>query len=365
LEEITRLEEDFDAILICKEFGDLPQQLSERGFRSFYIKTLVREISPLNDLLALIGLLKILIKVKPAILHTHSSKPGVLGRIAGLILRIPTIHTVHGFAFPMAASRIERLAYFLLEYICGRMCKKLIVMNKGDYDFAVQRLRLGPDAVEMIANGVDCSEVKHIDPEKRRVRELGTIDDTQTIVLTNVGRLSAQKNSLFLVDLAEMLRRRSLSSRWVILVVGDGGLRCEMENRINALQLDRYIKIIGWRKDVNELLACSDIYIHPSAWEGMPLAILEAMASRLPVVASNISGNRDVVSHGITGFLYDPGNIDQIVNFIIKLIESPDLRAKIGSAAFYSCNSRFSLETHARKVNAIYRAIIDVNSEKR
>ena len=157
LDEFRLLEgSKFEPVLFCKEEGALSNAVQELGLTTYFVPTLERPISPLKDFSSVVKLVSLLKRLAPDILHTHSSKTGILVRIAGRLSGVPVVmHTVHGFAFPYASSRIVQLIYFLMEYFGGKLCEALIVLNEGDRLIAIGRLAIPAKKFHLISNGVD------------------------------------------------------------------------------------------------------------------------------------------------------------------------------------------------------------------
>ncbi|MGH7739386.1 MAG: glycosyltransferase, partial [bacterium] len=159
LEEVTRLDPTrFEPTVICKEEGPLTEALKTRGIPYFCVPELVREISPLQDLKALIRLKRLFSEGQFDIVHTHSSKTGILGRLAGKWAGVPIVmHTVHGFAFPAAKNLFEKSLYYGLEWLGARLTDALVVLNRHDFSLALKKLRVAKDMIFLMPNGVDTS----------------------------------------------------------------------------------------------------------------------------------------------------------------------------------------------------------------
>ena len=141
-----------------QETGALPERLSRIGIQTYYIEQLTRSVSPIRDLHSLIRLVLLFRRIRPDIVHTHSSKTGLLGRIAARLARVPAVvHTAHRFSFPAANSKLSRAIYFLMEYIGGKSCDALIVLSESDRNISMNQLRIPAEKVHHIPNGVDVS----------------------------------------------------------------------------------------------------------------------------------------------------------------------------------------------------------------
>ncbi|EBD0794414.1 glycosyltransferase family 4 protein, partial [Salmonella enterica] len=294
---------DNDHIIICSSEGPLTQKLKELKIPYFCVGELCREISVFNDLIAIKKVYKILKLTNADVVHTHSSKTGVIGRIAAKIAGIKrVIHTVHGFSFPSAKSRRAYLLYYFLEYVVKYFTDALIVLNEQDKRIACQKLHYAPKNVYLIPNGVDV--YKFIPDELC----LEYNDNAKLLKVIMVGRLWEQKDPSTLLKAVTHLLERNINIE--LSFVGDGELRSEL-----MLQTEKYInkiKFLGWRDDIERILPEHDVFVLPSLWEGMPLAILEAMSCGLACIVTNIPGNNDLIRDKHNGYLFECGDVKRL-----------------------------------------------------
>jgi len=350
--------------LICKESGPLSEQATAAGAVCHFVPDLVRPISPRVDLQALRQLIKLLRKLRLQVLHTHSSKTGILGRVAGRISRVPVVvHTVHGFAFPFAESRATRAIYYAVEYIGGRLCDALIVLNEADRKFAVERLRLGPEKVHLIPNGIDVSRFVDLTATQRQAarRDLFPDDGDDLVWIGMVGRLWRQKNPECLVHATVELHRRGCR-RFRVVMIGDGDLRGELEALIEDHRVGETVRLLGWREDVPNLLGALDIFVLPSRWEGLPLAIIEAMAAGLPVVASDIPGNRDLVEEGVDGYLFGDDDAIGLADRLQALIANRGQARAMGARGRVKARQEYCLQKRTDRIDTLYQQLLNAPS---
>lgn len=346
--------------LICKEPGPLSERATTIGVECHFVPDLVRPISLRADLRALRQLIQLLRSLRPQVLHTHSSKTGILGRIAGRVIGVPVVvHTVHGFAFSFTESRLTRAIYHAIEYVGGQLCDALVVLNEADQRFAVERLHVRPERVHLIPNGIDTSTFEGLSREQRQAvrRDLFPNDGDEVVWIGMVGRLWRQKNPECLVRAAIELHRRGCRGFRVILV-GDGDLRGTLEELINRNSISGIVRLLGWREDVPKLLGALDVFVLPSRWEGLPLAIIEAMAAALPVVASDIPGNRDLVSEGVDGHLFRDDDYVGLADHLQSLITQRERARLMGLAGRAKAVREYSLARRTHRVNALYQKLI-------
>ncbi|MEZ9758788.1 glycosyltransferase family 4 protein [Vibrio breoganii] len=344
LNEIKQMKDDFDFSVICSDEGDLTQALTDIGVSFYTINSLCREINLIKDLQSFYKLYKLLKDMKPDIVHTHSSKTGFLGRIAAKFARVDNvIHTVHGFSFPSSNSFISRKIYYLMELVATKFCDKIIVLNDSDYLITKNQLRVHPDKIEIIPNSVDtdlyrplCSEVKDINEPLRVVM---------------VGRLWEQKNPMCLIKAIKFIRDDGYNV--TLDYVGDGELTNNIQKYVVANELYDCVRLLGWNKEVYKILPSYDIFVLPSLWEGMPLAILEAQACGLPTVVSNIPGNKDLVIDGVNGYLFESDNYLDLKEKILLFTDKEKTKEMSVSARDHIL-SNYSSDKRNVKVSCLY-----------
>ncbi|MGJ7914628.1 glycosyltransferase family 4 protein [Massilia sp. LXY-6] len=359
LDEFSKLDKKkYEPVLVCKESGPLVEAVKSIGAKCEYIPSLAREISLKADGKAFLELVKCFRRLRPDVVHTHSSKTGILGRLAARVAGVPNvIHTVHGFAFPFAKSRFVRCFYFVAEFIGGLLSNKVVVLNATDYNYAIKNLRLPKHKVHLIPNGVNIEAfgIKQEVREDFRKNVLGDVDQNM-ICIGMVGRLWAQKNPLCLVEAAKKIFEKT-DFPVKFFFAGDGELKGEVESKVKEYKLSEKVEVLGWRSDIPVLLSSIDIFVLPSLWEGMPLAILEAMASNLPVVVSDIPGNHDLVDHNNTGLLFEADNAEDLSIQLLKLIEDIGLRQRLAVAARMKVSNAYSLSQRMAKITELYDSV--------
>ncbi len=358
LEEFQFLDRSiFEPVLICKEEGALTTAVEQLGLSAHYASSLVRNISPYRDISAALQLCRLLKRLAPDVLHTHSSKTGILGRLAGRLSGVPVvIHSVHGYAFPYATSWLSRAIYISMEYLGGKLGDAFVVLNESDRQIAINTLHIPENKVHLIPNGVDVdSFAKSKGWQRSEIRRQSfDLSNDDVICVGMVGRLWRQKNPTCLLRAA--LRELKQSNKRVqFYFIGDGELRDELE---------QVISILGWREDVTKLLSGLDIFVLPSRWEGMPLAILEAMASSLPVIASDISGNRDLVSHGVNGILFKPDDDEQLASEIMNLVNAKGMRDEMGITSRLKVLKHYQIHDRVQRMTDLYQSLLAAKTQK-
>lgn len=354
LEELQRLDkEHFELHLVCKEKGPLTQAATKLGTSVHTIPSLTRNISILHDLKAFWELYVLFKREKFDIVHTHSSKTGVLGRLAARIAGVPQIvHTVHGYAFPAAKSTRSRWLYIMLEKLGGMCSDHLVCLHDQDRDIAIDKLNISKDRIKVIPNGVDTEFFRPpSSKEKDEIRKKLEISK-ESIVVGMVGRLWEQKNPQLLLEASIKLIKDS--KQHCIIFVGDGELYEEMLSEVKKLGLDNNIRFLGWREDTNIILRCFDVFSLPSKWEGMPLAILEASSSGLPSVVSDIPGNNHLIKHNVNGVLFDSEDVVSLYKQLSYISSNVECRLRMGHEARKIIEEKYCIEHRVRAMTLIY-----------
>ncbi|MEW6089021.1 MAG: glycosyltransferase family 4 protein [bacterium] len=325
--------ENMEVILITNDEGILvPDAKAIKNLKIYFVPELDRKINIKKDIKCLITLSKILKKEKPYIVHTHSSKAGILGRLAARINKVPiVVHTIHGFAFNESQNAFYNKFIVFLERLSARWADILIAVS---YDVMLkgQHKNIGrEDQYRVICNGVDISLLRNIKIDKNnKIKELNL--DASFPIIGMIACLKPQKSPQDFVKVAETVLQKNKNAQFIL--IGDGILRNEVEMLINNYELEDNVHLLGWRRDIPDLLSIMDIFVLTSLWEGLPLTVLEAMTCKKPVVVTNIDGNKDIVIDGQNGFLCEPGNIKQMAEKIIYLIENPYYAETMGLSAY-------------------------------
>jgi glycosyltransferase involved in cell wall biosynthesis len=285
--------------------GSLIEEVRARGTPLTIMPELRRELSPANDLKALVKLAKMMRSGRYQIVHTHSSKAGVLGRVAAKMARVPVIvHTVHGWSFHQQLTPRKLRFYVALEKIGDWCGHAVILVAEKDREKGLAQAIRGVAHSPVIRSGIELDRFGHpqIPPAEMR-RQLGI--PTDALVIGSVTRLSPQKAPLDLIEAFGHIQGQ-FPHAW-FLVVGDGPLRPDVEARIQQLGLGDRLILTGLRRDVPELLAAMDVFALSSLWEGLPRVLPQAMASGLPIVCTRADGTAEAIHEGRNGFLVEPG----------------------------------------------------------
>jgi len=344
----------FRRVLVTGEPGMLDQEAEAMPEVEFYrVPSLVREIHPVKDCRAVWELFRLLKRVKPTIVHTHSSKAGIVGRLAARWAGVPiVIHSVHGFGFTPYQPSVYRRLLVWAERQAARCTTRFIAVSEANRRQGVELNLFAPDQCTVIRSGVDLDAFRHTRVDvARKKQELG-LDPARPVIGT-IAPLKPQKAPVDFVRVAAAVRRHRPDAQFVM--VGDGELRAAVERARASLGLTGALHLLGWRRDVAELHRCFDVFALTSLWEGLPRVYLEALASGVPVVGTRVDGAEEVVRDGVNGYLLDPGNIDGLALRIVQILSAPDrYRDERGSLL----SKEFDIWEMVRQQETEYQALI-------
>ncbi len=331
------------------------EQLCQAGVLLFEVPTLVRDMSPTRDLRAVLALWRLLRQERPALVHTHTSKAGAVGRLAAWLARVPVvIHTPHGHIFYGYYGPVISWVIRLVERVLARITDRIVTLTERGSDEHVRLGIAGADKFVAIPSGIALSAFRsvRIDPVVKR-KELGIPTDGP--VIGTVGRLVPIKGHEWLLKAAPLVLAEFSDATFVFL--GDGPLMGRLQQVAAELGISRHVRLLGARTDVPECLAMFDVFAFPSLNEGMGRALVEAMAMAVPVVATRVGGIPDVVVDGETGLLVPPQDAEALATAILELLRDPQKRAAFGDAARHCVDDRFDAATMVRSIERLYEAV--------
>ena len=310
-----------------------------------------RPVRPPADLVACVELWRYFVGRRFDIVHTHSSKAGILGRAAAWAAGVPVrIHTPHALPFEQQVGTLKRAMYRGIEALAGRITTKLVALSSFEKRTMLRTGLARPSQVVVIHNGVETTKPTTPETAARKRSELGLSSDA--LVVGSVGRLVEQKGHTFLVRAAR--RVVDAVAEATFLIVGEGPLRERLSEEIDGLGLTQNVRLLGHRDDVRELLPALDMVVLPSLWEAMPYAMLEAMAARLPIVAFDVSGLSEFVRHGRDGLLVPERDCVALADGIISLGEDTPRRLCMGENAREFVCTRFSSRHFVQSLERLY-----------
>ncbi len=310
--------------------GSLHEESKARGVTVWLEPDLVRRLSPLHDLRVTWKLFRLLRRERFDIVHTHSSKAGIVGRIAAAMAGVPAVvHTVHGWGFNPHQSWPIRTLYVVLERFCAPLSAKLVVVGTPNER---EGLALGigrPSQYQLIRSGIEIETYRDVAMTRAEARaRLGLPEGA--FVFGSVGRLGPQKSPLTLFAAFERVAAARPEAHLVF--VGDGPQREELVAAIARAGLESRTHLVGLRRDVPEVLRALDAFVLASRWEGLPRVFPQAMAAGLPIVATRVDGAPDAVTPGETGWLVDVDDVESLAARMTEVASDPERARRMGAA---------------------------------
>ena len=338
---IRGLADQFEITLAAGEHGYLTEGASQMGVPVHIIDELVTPISPAKDWRAARRILDLIRRVRPHLVHTHSFKSGMLGRVAARLSGTPAIFTAHGWAFADGVSVARKALAIPSEWLLARVGTGIITVSEADYRLGLRYGIANPSKMIKVLNAVE-----PLDPVEPR-----PLQRSPRVVM--VARFDEPKEqSLLMRALAPVMQPYEL---WF---VGDGSLRDSVEGEARALGVGSNVRFFGTCRNVPEILSQADIFVLASRYEGLPMSILEAMRAGLPVVATDVGGVHEAVREQVTGFLVSRGDALGLRDRITALLEDPGLRRSMGAAGRVRFENEFSSQVMVQGTRAAYERMI-------
>lgn len=338
------------------------------GLPTTHIRALGRRVNPISDLRAFSRLLRLVFREAPDVVHTHTAKAGTLGRVAACLFnmtrprrrRCVVVHTFHGHVLTGYFGPTMNVAVRLAERTLARITDRVVTISPAQRHDIVTRFNIADAARTMVVPlGLDLERLARLDSGAAHLRGPLGIPE-RALVVGFVGRFVAIK------DLATLVRAFARVSAQrpdaVLLLVGDGPLRAEIDALVAALALQKQVHLVGWIEDVAPVHATIDICALSSLNEGTPVAVIEAMAAAKAVVATRVGGVADVVEHERTGLLVPPQSPEALADAILRLAVDPAERSRMGAAGRQAVVARFSPERLVDDIDTLYR---DALAQKR
>lgn len=319
-----------------------------------------RRIEPWRDLRSAIELARLFRRRRYDLVHTHTSKAGFVGRLAGRLAGVPVVaHTAHGFFFHENMPPLQRRLFEGLERLAAGWTDLLFLQSREDYEYVLASGMMPPARVRYLGNGIDLSafDITRWDrPWERQFLRQTFFGDGDYIVALMVAFMIERKGHIYLLRALEKMGEER--ERLRVLLVGDGPLEESLRGFVRDAGLERHVVFAGYREDIPRLLAGADIYVLPSLSEGMPRSILEAMAMELPVITSDIRGCRELVVDGETGLLVPPADAGALAEALCRLAGDADLRRRMGEAGRQRVQQEFDERLVFQRLEEGYRDIL-------
>lgn len=367
------LRDDFEILILYgeKEKGEIePLFLLERhpGILLKKIPLLKRSINPFKDVLALFYIAGVIQKFKADIVHTHGSKPGLLGRLAAYVSRVPVIiHTFHGHFFHSYFSK--RISGFiaLTERAIGKITTCAIALSASQKDELANQYNVLPHSkIAVIPLGFAFPDVEDSFLSRERFRKKYNINPDD-IAIGIVGRIVPVKNHSFFVKIVHRVLSENFQNPPAFFIIGDGDLRPQVEDELNKVNISFSNKSItsaarviftSWLTNIVEIMSGLDIVVLTSLNEGTPLSVIEAQFFKKPVVATNAGGVKDSMENGVTGFLVEKDDITAFCKKLDLLVKNKHLRNTMGEEGNKFVSVRFSKQKEIEAIKDLYFSLL-------
>jgi len=337
--------------------GKLLENARYGEFPVYEFSDLVREISPLRDLKAFFALKKFFRDNRFDIVHTHSSKAGIIGRLAARAAGVPVVvHTVHGQAFHPYQSRWKNRLYIFLERFAARYCDKIYAVAQAMIDQCVAAGVAPADKYMVVYSGMDTGAFDRAERSEQLRKKLGLPPECKTVV--TVARLFAQKGYEYVIPAAELLLAKRPETHF--LLVGDGPMYDELQETLRRSNIEKNFHFAGLVPpgDVAMYIAQADLLWHLSLHEGLPRAVVQALAAGVPAIGFALDGTPEVIIEDVTGFLTDAGDVTAVAEKSIRVLDEPELAGKLGQNGKKKVLEQFDWRKMCDILEAEYTALL-------
>jgi glycosyltransferase involved in cell wall biosynthesis len=330
-----------------------------------FVPTLRRKLSPIHDLRAFVRLYRELRRLQPVLVHTHMAKAGLVGRCAaaaynltrGRSPRARLVHTYHGHVLDGYFDPVRTWVFIALERILARTTDAIVAISPAIRQDLIETYRIGrPWQYHVVPLGFDLAPFAAIDDEARRAARATLGLPAGAPVVTTVGRLTAIKQQGLFLDAFQQVHARHPDA--VALVAGDGELRHALEADAAARGIGQAVRFLGWRRDLPAIYGATDVFLLTSRNEGTPVALIEAMASAVPGVSTDVGGVRDVIDSPAVGTRVPDGDAAALAAAVTALLVDPTARRTTGDRARAQVVGRFAIERLVANVAALYDRLI-------
>ncbi|MGB2869440.1 MAG: glycosyltransferase family 4 protein [Bacteroidota bacterium] len=338
--------------------GDLFDRAREKGIRVEIVPRLMRSIHPWNDFLALVHLTQILRREKVHIVHTHSSKAGILGRVAAFLARTPVVvHTIHGLPFHEYQGRILYTLFRWVEKMCGTMSDKLISVTDTIKEKALQAGVGKPEQFVTVRSGFAMEEFARPGRDRNDIRREFGLKGVD-LVVGKIARFSPLKGHQYLLDAVPSIVAQVPNARF--LLVGGGELETTYREMVKQRGIENSVLFAGLvpLDRMAEVISVMDIVVHTSLLEGLARVLPQALAAGKPVVSFDIDGAHEVVLQGKTGLLVEPENEEDLSKAIVKLLLDRKKAVQFGVAGAQLVRDQWTTEAMVRGIHSVYQDLL-------
>lgn len=334
-----------DVVVVFGSNGLTQEALYAAGIKTYIAQGMRSSINPIADFWVYRSLVRIVQTEQPDLIHCHSAKAGMLGRLVAARLKIPCVYTVHGWGFGVGRKPIAGLILKILEYVLSGLTSHFIAVSESDRQVGIDRLGISKEKITTIRNGVSYAISS---PDLRPIK----------------AKVIMVARNCFQKDYITLARALSKSDIYSAIFVGEKTDAPEFKAEIEELSRNScYIDFCGVRLDIPKLLEASSIFVLSSRYEALPLSIIEAMSKGLPIVASDVGGVRELVLHGVNGYLFPSGDFEMLSKYLNILAQDVDLRRSMGIESIRRYQTEFSAERMMGQVLRVYQKVLSVNQK--
>ncbi|MFV1982140.1 MAG: glycosyltransferase [Thiohalomonadales bacterium] len=331
------------AVLSLVEGGALEEELSQIS-----VPVTIFNKSSKFDFSVLFKLIFWFIKHKPSVVHTHLFTADTWGRLAASITRVPCIiTTVH------STNTWKGTIHRFVDQVLSLITDRVVACSEEVANVLIASFKISRKRIEIISNGIDFNRFEAV--KLTTIREIDSLasDITKMVV---IGRLHPAKGHLDLIKAITHIKAGN--TKFHVFLVGEGELKDQIITNCIESNINENVTLMGQRTDIPEILAKTDIFIMPSHWEGLPMALLEAMAMSMPVIATRVGGIPDVIENGVNGFLIDKSDDVELANKMVKLINDKELRSAFGNEAKKTVIENYSAKNASEKYELLYQTVL-------
>jgi glycosyltransferase involved in cell wall biosynthesis len=315
-----------------------------------------RDIRPWKDFCGMLRLYRFLKDSDYTLIHTHTSKAGLVGRLASwLARRRVIIHTVHGFAFHENSSQRQLQFYSFLERLAAHWCTHVVTVSEFHRDWAIRLHIADRDKITAIPNGIPADRiVSEVSPEAVKV-SLGLSADE--VMVLAAGRLAEQKGLEYLLKAVALLKTE-ITSPFRIVLAGEGPLKTDLEGLSQRLGIQDNVLFLGFRDDIDNLVSACDVIAMPSLWEGLSISLLEGMAAGKPVITTTIGSNREVTRNGEGAVLVPTKDENALASALKEMIDDPSQARQVAAKAKEIFYENYSEERMISQYRDLYMKLL-------
>jgi glycosyltransferase involved in cell wall biosynthesis len=321
------------------------------------VASLQREIAPVDDALALVTLVRVLRQIKPDVVHTHTSKAGLLGRFAARMAGVPIIvHGVHIVPFDNV-GRVERMVYLAAERVAARMTHAFINVSEGMRKMCIEAGVGQPAEHHVVHSGFDLARFRQAAPPEdwRDILGIGAGEDKPFVVVM-LAAFEARKRHLEFLDVVAQVAAKVPRVRFVL--AGDGPMREQVRKEVAARGLDEVVRLPGFRKDAHQLIAMADVCVLASVREGLPRVVMQYLACGKPSIASELPGLQEVLRHDRNGYIVPSADLPAMAELLIRVEGAPELLQRLARGARETDLSTWDAEQLGERTQGIYASLM-------